>query len=77
MRLAAVAAIAGSALVACGGDGGELSVTGDPLPRFDAAASDAATGLVAPEVSGADFGGDPVAIESDGTPKAIVFLTHW
>ncbi len=55
----------------------DVTLTGDELPRFDATAPDAAVGLVAPEVTGESYTGDPVAIEADGVPKAIIFLTHW
>lgn len=73
----AVAAVIGVALLASGGDGKGATVTGNSLPRLDAAAPEAALGMAAPQVRGVDFDGKPVAIEANGTPKAIVFLTHW
>ncbi len=77
----AVAALILAVVLSAGdtGDGvvAEVTVSGDPLPVLDAAAPAAASGMVAPEVTGADFSGEPVAIEADGTPKAIIFLTHW
>lgn len=56
---------------------GDPSITGDALPRAGAAV-DPALGLVAPEVEGADFEGDPVAISHDtGKAKILIFLAHW
>jgi len=56
---------------------GSPTVSGDPLPDFVPDAADPALGTPIPEVSGADFSGDPVSITRDGRPKAIVFLAHW
>lgn len=39
-------------------------------------ADETATGLPAPNLTGADFAGGTVAIENDGRAKAIVFLSH-
>ena len=52
-------------------------ITGDPLPPFQGPDNDAAVGLAAPEVSGANFDGTPVSIEPDGRAKVILFLAHW
>lgn len=57
---------------------GAPTVTGDPLPRFvDETVADAALGLPAPEVTGADFAGDTVTIAADGRAKIVLFLAHW
>lgn len=63
-----------------GGGGSEIgspSITGVALPRLTDGAPDSAIGLPAPEVEGADFGGDTVTIRDDGRAKVIVFLAHW
>lgn len=52
-------------------------ITGTSLPDFQGPTGDAAVGRPAPEVSGADFDGNPVAIEADGRPKIVLFLAHW
>lgn len=57
---------------------GQVEVTGDPLPIFNAEAqSDVATGLTAPSVVGADWNDVEVTIEPDGTSKIVIFLAHW
>lgn len=57
----------------------EVSITGNGLPIYvpDSGPNDQGLGLPAPEVRGADFQGNPVAITADGRAKAIVFLAHW
>jgi thiol-disulfide isomerase/thioredoxin len=53
-------------------------IRGAALPAFPGRdATDPAVGQPAPEVSGADFDGTPVAIEADGRPKVLIFLAHW
>ncbi|MGH8872730.1 MAG: TlpA family protein disulfide reductase, partial [Acidimicrobiia bacterium] len=56
---------------------GDPTVEGDPLPMFTSGAQDAAVGLPAPTVTGADWEGNPVSIEPDGSPKIVLFLAHW
>ena len=56
---------------------GDPTVTGDPLPVYAAGQEDVSVGLTAPTVEGADWEGNPVTIEPNGTPKIIVFLAHW
>lgn len=56
---------------------GNPTVEGDPLPRFTPGAQDAALGSTAPTVTGADWEGNPVSIEPDGSSKIILFLAHW
>jgi hypothetical protein len=51
-------------------------ITGDPLPALEDPASDPAVGMAAPVVDGTDFVGTPVAIEADGRPKVVLFLSH-
>ena len=55
---------------------GAVSVEGDVLPRL-AGQADAAVGLTAPVLHGADFDGNQVSITDDGRAKIIVFLAHW
>jgi cytochrome c biogenesis protein CcmG/thiol:disulfide interchange protein DsbE len=52
-------------------------ITGTSLPVFEDTAGDPAVGLTIPEVDGADFAGNPVAIDLDGKPKVLLFLAHW
>lgn len=67
--------------IGSGGEYGEPAISGTGLPAMEPGAaiveSDAANGLVAPTVAGEDFDGGAVAIEHDGTPKAVLFLAHW
>lgn len=55
---------------------GAPTVSGASLPGFGEGA-DPAVGMVVPEVSGADFDGNAVAISNDGRPKMILMLAHW
>jgi thiol-disulfide isomerase/thioredoxin len=55
---------------------GKVTVTGEPLPQLGGG-SDPTVGTAAPEISGEDFGGNPISIEADRRPKAIIFLAHW
>jgi len=80
--VAAVALIVTVLLTFDQGGGGGLEVgnpemTGPGLPAFVDSAQDAAVGLAAPEVSGTDFGDQPVTITNDGTAKMIMFVAHW
>lgn len=56
---------------------GVVTVSGEPLPRFDNASTDTAIGLTIPEISGEDFAGHPYTISPNGTAKLIVALAHW
>ncbi|MGH8915588.1 MAG: TlpA family protein disulfide reductase [Acidimicrobiia bacterium] len=56
---------------------GDPTVEGEPLPVTAAGAEDVAVGLTAPSVTGADWNGNPVSIEPDGTAKIVLFLAHW
>jgi thiol-disulfide isomerase/thioredoxin len=56
---------------------GDPTVEGDPLPVFATGADDVAVGVTAPSTVGADWNGNEVTIEPDGTPKIVVFLAHW
>ncbi|HSL77932.1 MAG TPA: TlpA disulfide reductase family protein [Candidatus Limnocylindrales bacterium] len=56
---------------------GEPSIAGEALPQFEGPDGDAAVGMPAPTVDGADFTGKRVSIAADGRPKVIVFLAHW
>jgi thiol-disulfide isomerase/thioredoxin len=53
------------------------AIRGEPLPPFEGPDGDPAVGQPVPEVAGSDFDGQPVTIEHDGRPKAILFLAHW
>lgn len=60
---------------------GPVSVSGTPLPQVAQspagdASLDAAFGMPIPEISGEDFYGQTVEIKKDGTPKAILFVSH-
>jgi thiol-disulfide isomerase/thioredoxin len=56
---------------------GDPTVEGDPLPVLTPGSEDVAVGLTAPTVTGADWNGNSVSIEPDGTPKIVIFLAHW
>jgi thiol-disulfide isomerase/thioredoxin len=56
---------------------GAVEIVGNPLPTVVEGAADVAIGLTVPEVAGADYDGNPVAITNDGNAKMIVFLSHW
>jgi thiol-disulfide isomerase/thioredoxin len=56
---------------------GEPTVEGDTLPVYASGTQDVAIGFTAPTVTGADWNGNPVSIEPDGTPKIVLFLAHW
>lgn len=82
-------AVIGLVAVVLSGAGGESAgadhpdlqgvpvVTGSALSRFTAGAADPDTGERVPSVVGSDFEGNPVSIEANGKPKAILFLAHW
>lgn len=57
---------------------GDVSVEGDILPVYTGdPTNDQAVGMTAPSVSGADWEGNPAAIEADGRAKILIFLAHW
>lgn len=57
---------------------GEVTVDGDPLPRYPGpGVEDPAVGAFAPEITGTDLAGDAVEVIPDGRPKMLVFLAHW
>jgi len=56
---------------------GDPTVEGDTLPVYNSGSDDVAVGLTAPTVTGADWNGNTVTIEPDGTPKIVLFLAHW
>jgi cytochrome c biogenesis protein CcmG, thiol:disulfide interchange protein DsbE len=56
---------------------GAPTVTGESLPEFARGGNDPALGLAIPQVAGADFDGNPVAINTDGRAKVIMFFAHW
>lgn len=56
---------------------GDPTVEGDPLPAYVTGTQDVAIGIPAPTVTGADWNGNEVTIEPDGTAKILIFLAHW
>lgn len=54
-----------------------VTANGTALPFLPEQGADPALGLTIPEVSGQSFDGTPIEIRNDGTPKIIMFLTHW
>ena len=54
---------------------GDVTVNGDALPAYQEG-DDAAIGMMAPEVIGEGFTGNPVTTKTDA-PQMIVFLAHW
>jgi thiol-disulfide isomerase/thioredoxin len=58
-------------------DYGTPSVSGDSLIQYSSSGADPTIGLPAPEVTGADFEGNPVTITDDGRAKIVIFLAHW
>lgn len=56
---------------------GAPTVTGAPLPRYQATVADPAVDGPIPSVAGADWEGNPVSITDDGRAKAIIFFAHW
>jgi thiol-disulfide isomerase/thioredoxin len=82
--------IGGAAIVAISSSGSEsntssanisefsdVTVTGDALPGFDSASTDASIGMTAPIVSGKGFTGTEITTDGAGTPTLLVFLAHW
>jgi thiol-disulfide isomerase/thioredoxin len=82
--------IGGAALVAISSSGSEsntsssnisefsdITVTGDALPGFDSASTDASIGMTAPIISGKGFTGTEITTDGAGTPTLLVFLAHW
>ncbi|MCP4305907.1 MAG: TlpA family protein disulfide reductase [bacterium] len=64
-----------------GAEFGEPTVEGTALPPNIGSnpadpADDPAFGLVIPEVTGQDFAGEEVSIANNGTPKALLFVSH-
>ena len=55
----------------------DITVTGDALPGFDSASTDASIGMTAPIVSGKGFTGTEITTDGAGTPTLLVFLQHW
>jgi thiol-disulfide isomerase/thioredoxin len=82
--------IGGAAIVAISSSGSEsntssanisefsdITVTGDALPGFDSASTDASIGMTAPIISGKGFTGTEITTDGAGTPTLLVFLAHW
>lgn len=55
---------------------GSVEITGTALPRLDGNA-DTAVGMIAPEVRGFDFAGNPVSVTNDGRAKIVLLVAHW
>lgn len=56
---------------------GDVSVTGDALPRHESGTDDPAVGVAAPVVSGVDANGTPITIGEPGSASIVIFLAHW
>ncbi len=56
---------------------GSPDVAGETLPTLQGGGTDPAVGIAAPNVVGADFAGDEVAIPSPGKGTVLLFLAHW
>lgn len=56
---------------------GSPEITSGALPLLPDGAADPALGMTIPEVVGADFEGNEVAITDDGHAKVLLFLAHW
>ena len=54
-----------------------VSVTGDPLPTFEAGAPDPAVGMTMPTMKGDDLSGQDLTIGPSGNPQMLVYLAHW
>lgn len=78
--IAAIVAIGSSGGDDSSADGlqqfGEVTVNGDALAPYSDGADDSAIGMMAPEVIGEGFTGNPVTTKTDA-PQMIVFLAHW
>jgi thiol-disulfide isomerase/thioredoxin len=57
--------------------GSAPNITGASLAKLPDTGADPAVGTAIPTVAGADFAGNPVAIEANGKPKVLLFLAHW
>ena len=60
-----------------GNEAGEPTYEGEWLPFFESTQGDPGVGLEAPQITGADYEGNEVKVEPNGTPTAVVFLAHW
>jgi len=59
-------------------DSQKVTITGDSLAAYDpAVATDPAIGVAAPKLSGLNFAGQPVEVNSDEGAYMLVFLAHW
>lgn len=56
---------------------GEVEVEGAALPQLVSGSPDAAVGMPAPALSGADFSGTEVSMAADGNAKLVLFVAHW
>lgn len=56
---------------------GDVSVSGDELPRHESGTDDPAVGMSAPLISGADDNGTPITIGEPGSASIVMFLAHW
>jgi thiol-disulfide isomerase/thioredoxin len=56
---------------------GDVEIEGAVLPQLVSGSPDAAVGMPAPAMSGADFSGTRVSLEADGNAKLVLFVAHW
>lgn len=71
------ASIAGEEEIDTSAGFGTVTVEGDALPVLTDPATDAASGMTAPTVTGADWEDNESSIAPDGRAKILVFLAHW
>lgn len=56
----------------------DVDVDGEALPEHDEPETDQALGMPAPALAGTGLDGEAMTIEpGDGTPRVILFVTHW
>jgi len=56
----------------------EVDILGESLLRFDSTAADPTIGEQAPAFTASHFDGTEVTVTpSDGTPRILLFITHW
>ena len=58
-------------------DSQPVTITGEPLVPFQATEGDPAIGVTAPLVSGFNFAGKEITLDSANGPYMVVFLAHW
>lgn len=75
--LAVVFAFSGGNTTTDGYAFGDVSISGDELPRHETGIDDPAVGMPAPIVNGADDNGTAITIGEPGSASIVMFLAHW